>query len=294
MKVSVIIPVYNTGEYLKTMMDSVLNQTLKDIEIIPVDDGSTDGTIEKLKEYAARDERFKPIFNKHEGEKIAVDAGRDAAKGEYICICDHDDFMTPKALELLYECSGGEAEIVKGTALSEMDGKLVQSNAFKSEEPIDWRKCGQGMLIAHFLQPPELWSMILRRDFQKDIELGNYWFNDTDFVFKAKLMAHDFRYIPDPVYYWRIHPSVSHSTDHIFDVVKVYDSLEKWMKENGYSLWHIFSASRFNAYAWNMNRLADEDKRRFMEVFKRDAKRDSIIPWMIPVESNILYQTIMS
>ena len=281
MKVSVIIPVYNAGAYLMPMMNSVINQTLKDIEIIPVDDGSTDRSIEILKGYAEKDERVKPVFNEHKGEKFAVDTGRELAQGEYIIMCDHDDYMPSFALEQLYKASEGKADIVKGTAMYVYPDGKRQSNAFKSTEPLDWRTMNYDVAQLHFLQPPELWTMLLRREWQKDIELGDYMFNDTDFVFKARVCAKDFRYIPDVVYYWNIHESASHSTKYPFNIVQVYDSLEAWLKENCWEYWEIFTASKFAAYIWNKNRLTDEDRNEFEAIIRRDMQESKINPMIL-------------
>lgn len=90
-KVSVIIPVYNSEKYLKACLDSVINQTLKEIEIICVDDGSTDSSLEILKEYASKDKRLRVITQKNQGVSVARNSGICHAKGEYILFCDADD-----------------------------------------------------------------------------------------------------------------------------------------------------------------------------------------------------------
>ena len=83
-KVSVIIPVYNVEKYLRECLDSVINQTLKDIEIICVDDGSTDSSGKILDEYAQKDKRIKVIHQENQGLGAAHNVGIDLAKGEYI------------------------------------------------------------------------------------------------------------------------------------------------------------------------------------------------------------------
>ena len=91
MKVSVIIPVYNVEPYLAECLDSVLAQTLRDIEVVCVDDGSTDGSGRMLDEYAARDSRVKVIHQTNAGVGKARNAGMDAAGGEFIAFMDPDD-----------------------------------------------------------------------------------------------------------------------------------------------------------------------------------------------------------
>lgn len=102
-KVSVIIPVYNTEKYLRKCLDSVCNQTLSDIEIICVNDCSTDNSFEILKEYALKDDRIKLIdFKENKGAAVARNTGIDEAKGEYIGFVDSDDFIDLDFYEKLY------------------------------------------------------------------------------------------------------------------------------------------------------------------------------------------------
>ena len=98
-KVSVIIPVYNVEAYLRKCLDSVVNQTLKDIEIICVDDGSTDGSAAILEEYAAKDVRIKIIKQENAGVNVARKEGLKLATGEWITFCDADDWIEPDAIE---------------------------------------------------------------------------------------------------------------------------------------------------------------------------------------------------
>lgn len=102
-KVSVIMPVYNSGEYLKTAVESILNQSLKEIELILVDDGSTDGSSERCDEYAAKDKRVVVIHQKNGGICNARNAALKIARGEYIGFSDHDDEYLPGLLENAYD-----------------------------------------------------------------------------------------------------------------------------------------------------------------------------------------------
>lgn len=102
-KVSVTVPVYNTSPYLKKCLDSLAAQTLKDIEVIIVDDGSTDGSGTICDEYAARHPNFKVIHQSNGGLAVARQTGLDAAKGEYVIPCDSDDWVDPDMYEALYK-----------------------------------------------------------------------------------------------------------------------------------------------------------------------------------------------
>lgn len=101
-KVSVIIPVYNVEEYLRECLDSVVNQTLKEIEIICVDDGSTDSSLEILKEYAKKDSRITVITQQNLHAGVARNAGLAIAKGEYVHFLDSDDWIEKETYSKLY------------------------------------------------------------------------------------------------------------------------------------------------------------------------------------------------
>lgn len=101
-KVSVIIPVYNTGQYLSECIDSVICQTLKDIEILIIDDGSPDNAGEICDEYAKKDARIKVFHQENLGVAIARNKGMDNAIGEYLYFLDSDDMITPNFCEIAY------------------------------------------------------------------------------------------------------------------------------------------------------------------------------------------------
>ena len=101
-KLSVIIPVYNVENYLRECLDSIINQTVKDIEIICVDDGSTDNSQDILKEYQKKDSRIKIITKENGGQASARNLGIKEAQGEYIAFIDSDDFIESEMLEKFY------------------------------------------------------------------------------------------------------------------------------------------------------------------------------------------------
>lgn len=101
-KVSVIIPVYNVEKYIRECLDSIVRQTLKDIEIICVNDGSTDGSLEILKEYGARDKRITILSQENRGISSARNHGAERASGEYFYFMDGDDILEKEALFKLY------------------------------------------------------------------------------------------------------------------------------------------------------------------------------------------------
>ena len=113
--VSVIIPVYNVSRYLPQCLDSVISQTWINLEIIIIDDGSTDGSLEKLREYAKANPRMRVLRHREQtdGAGAARNLGLEAATGKYLSILDADDFFAPDMLEKAYaKAEATEADIV--------------------------------------------------------------------------------------------------------------------------------------------------------------------------------------
>lgn len=124
-KVSVIMPSLNVVSYIRECIESVVNQTLKDIEIICVDAGSTDGTLEVLEEYTAKDNRIKLLHSDKKSYGYQMNMGIDAATGEYIGIVETDDYIVCDAYEKLYRAAANtQAEIIKANyfEISDSDG----------------------------------------------------------------------------------------------------------------------------------------------------------------------------
>ena len=101
-KISIIIPCYNVEKYIKQCLESVVNQTLKDIEIICINDGSTDSTLEILREYENRDNRIKVISKQNSGYGASMNIGLETAKGEYVGIVESDDYVELNIFQTLY------------------------------------------------------------------------------------------------------------------------------------------------------------------------------------------------
>lgn len=122
-KISVIIPVYNTEDYLKECLDSITHQTLQDIEIICVNDGSTDNSLNILKEYAKKDNRINIITQKNSGQGVARNNAMKHIKGKYFCFMDADDILDLETLEKCYlELESKNLELVMFKLINFEDG----------------------------------------------------------------------------------------------------------------------------------------------------------------------------
>ena len=125
-KVSVVIPCYNCIDYLEESVRSVLAQTLRELEILIVDDGSTDGSGALADSLAAQDDRIRVIHQKNGGLPVARNSGIDAACGEYIAFLDADDLVLPNAYETLYQTAVSlSCEVVTCAYQSFRDTKIM-------------------------------------------------------------------------------------------------------------------------------------------------------------------------
>ena len=137
--VTVIIPVYNVEEYLRQCLDSVLAQTYKNLEVILVDDGSTDSSIKICQGYCDRDERFKLYKKKNGGASSARNLGLDRAKGDYLYFLDSDDYLKSIALERMVKCAcqnNADLVFIEGETINDQNNQVSgKYNHFKHYSP---------------------------------------------------------------------------------------------------------------------------------------------------------------
>jgi len=168
-KISVIIPVYNVENYLRQCLDSIINQTLKEIEIICINDGSTDSSKQILEEYALKDERIKIINQKNKGVSAARNTGIDAATGEYIGFVDSDDWVKLDAYEKLYnKITREDVDIVfsRYNYVFE-DGRIEHNpNYFKELDEIKINSIDENLELLKI--SPSIWTKIFKKSFILD------------------------------------------------------------------------------------------------------------------------------
>lgn len=129
-KVSVIIPVFNSEKYLKKCLDNIINQTLEDIEIILIDDGSKDNSLDIIKKYSEKHDNIKYKSKKNEGQAIARNLGIEMATGEFISFVDSDDYIETTMLEKLYKVAKkNKSDIVICDYIEEYENKQIPRNS---------------------------------------------------------------------------------------------------------------------------------------------------------------------
>lgn len=197
-KVSVILPCYNGEKYLRQCLDSILNQTLGDLELICVDDGSTDRTPEILREYERKDPRVRILVQSNGGAGAARNNGLDHAKGEFLSFLDADDFFEPQMLEEAVKAAESNRAdyVVFGADRFEMESDrfvqvpwTIQRQDLPPYMPFSYRQL-TGNVFLSFVG--WAWDKLYRRSF---VEEKNLRFqeqrttNDMLFVFSGLITA---------------------------------------------------------------------------------------------------------
>ena len=166
MKVSVIMPVHNVEAYLRQCLDSVVNQTLRDIEIVCVDDGSTDGSAAILAEYEAKDSRVRVLTRNHENAGAARNAGIAAANGEWLFFSDADDFSGAEMLSRMTTCDGADsADVVVAGHRTLENGKIAAERLpkrFLDGHDAEGGTCLPWLFVDAGVMP---WNKLFRRSF---------------------------------------------------------------------------------------------------------------------------------
>lgn len=137
-KISVIIPVYNTEKFLKRCIESVINQTLKDIEIIIINDGSTDKSLEIIKKIKKIENRIKILDEKNEGSSSARNKGLKIAFGKYVCFVDSDDYLEENTMleELYNRCERNNLDICVFDYYNDFGVRKEYINNLESQENV--------------------------------------------------------------------------------------------------------------------------------------------------------------
>ena len=241
------MPVYNTEKYLKEAIDSVLNQSFKDFELICINDGSTDNSPEILENYKKKDKRIKIINQKNQGLGAARNKGLKNSNGEFIFFIDSDDYIAENALENLY----------KNAILNDSDMVLYKMARFNWDNiwynaPIfDFDEINPKIDFSNYtFNYKEIKSHVLNKSFSACIKLykkefldkyDDFYFDtglifeDVPFHVKVMLRSKKISYVPEYLYYYRQNPnSIINTNKNREDIYKIIDIVEKFLRENNY------------------------------------------------------------
>lgn len=243
-EISVIVPIYNVEKYLRQCLDSIVNQTFKDIEIILIDDGSPDNCPKICDEYAKKDDRIKVIHKENGGYGQTMNIGLDRAIGKYIAIVEPDDYIDLKMYEDLYGIAEKyDSDIVKSCFYDNLQSKEIKRiSKTQWSDSIPENKSFTIKEYPHFLYyHPSIWSCIYRKEFLnkhnirfKEV-LGAGW---TDNLFQVQTMclAEKINYTSKAYYYWRrLNYFESDALKDYTLPFKRSDEIHKWLEENNIS-----------------------------------------------------------
>lgn len=282
-KVSVIIPVYNVEDYLRECLDSVCGQTLKEIEIICVDDGSTDGSLEILKEYAAKDCRMTVMKQENSGSGKSRNNGINSAKGEFVAFMDSDDFYpSNKTLEKMYNtahrhnvniCGGSLNQLKDGKILT--DAKLFEDGyTFEREGIIDYKD---------YQFDYGYWRFIYKQKFlvENQLYFPDYLRQqDPPFFIKAMAVSERFYALTEATYVYRVsHKKVSWTERKVLDMFKGLEDSFRYSKEFGLENLHIKQVQRINSWTF---------RTALAEMIKYDSVRQQVRQAFLTIDKHIL------
>lgn len=246
-KISVLVPIYNTEKYLKKCLDSIAGQTLKDIEVICVNDGSTDNSLAVAEEFAEKDPRFKVINKENTGYGNTMNIALEKASGEYIGIVESDDFAASDMFEYLYGLSrSGTVDLVKGNFYDYYEDYNKPPRAYENKERNMIPDSAVPFILSENAQiqfgHPSVWSAVYRREFINDNnirfkeEKGGGWV-DNPFFYETLCKAKSIIWTKRPLYYYRKSNPSSSSNLQIDPTVpfdRMNDNLDI-LEENGYN-----------------------------------------------------------
>lgn len=212
MKVSIVIPVYNVELYLRQCLESVLAQTFSDFEAICVNDGSTDDSLAILKEFAAKDPRFRIIEQPNGGLSAARNTGAEKAQGKYLYFLDSDDWIEPDLLQRCYETAElyDTDEVIFGFVPEYEEGAEKQNLAQKALFPPGEIKSGKeyftAMELAGYYHQCA-WIRFMKRNFYKQNSFSympGVLYEDAILHITADLLAERVVYLDIELYHYRI------------------------------------------------------------------------------------------
>jgi glycosyltransferase involved in cell wall biosynthesis len=272
--VSILIPIYNADRYLNECLDSVLNQTLRNIEIICINDGSSDRSAKIIEQAAKNDARVEVLTKKNTGYGDSLNQGLKRARAAYVGIIEADDFADPhmyqKLLTVATQC---KADIVKSDFHEYKKDNEHKANIIPLSD--------SGKLIspcdnfAIFKSQPSVWSAIYLKSFLMLHSIifttsPGASFQDTSFNLKTLATSDKVWLMQDALVHYRTDNANSsiHSSKKTFAVCDEYDDFEMYMvkyPERFNKIKYKLQSIRFETYSWNLSRLEGASQREFYE-----------------------------
>ena len=271
-KVSVIVPVYNVEQYLRQCLDSLINQTLKDIEIICVNDGSTDNSLEILQSYAKQDDRIKVINQENGGAGSARNKGMIEASGKCLYFIDGDDYLQLDALEKIYQKiadTNADICVFKNNIYRQSSRELMPCNWERfilniSNKEI-FNKYDISKVFFQFCNIP-VWSKMYRTSFIKDnkIEFQNLrTCNDVYFNYVSLILASSITFLNKTLLTWRTEHCCTTATrgKYVYNILEAYKAVKNKLSKEDLSLLHnTFYKAAKHSFNYEISMVEDNRK----------------------------------
>ena len=287
-KVTIIIPTYNVEMYLEECMESVVHQTLEDIEIICINDGSSDGSLQILKKYANRDKRIILVDKENGGYGMAMNIGMDRATGEYIGIVEPDDFVSVTMYEELFHVAAEHnLDLVKADFYRfkrAETGNMELAYNHLSDDSGDYNKLFNPSMTPEAMRfIMNTWSGIYKRSFLEKYhirhnETPGASFQDNGFWFQTFIFAERAMILDRPYYMnRRDNPNSSvHNRDKVYCMNVEYDHIRDILMEYP-ELWERFKGmywyKKYFNYMGTIDRIGEEYKEEYIKRFSAEFKR---------------------
>ena len=279
-KVSIIVPVYNVEKYLPQCLDSVLKQTLKDIEVICVNDGSIDNSLDILNNYAAKDKRIKVINQKNQGVSAARNIGIAMAEGKYLMFLDGDDYFEPTLVQKAYkviERNGTDVAIFGTYEVNPDEHKNVRWDMpLLQDFHVGRFDVSDLEMFMHLLH--SLWDKIYRTDFIKknkiDFPKGIKVAEDNIFVMKTYFKHATYSFLPECLYDYRVGREGSATTNSgacIINQINAFKRLEKdaVYKAQPSDIKRIVINQFLDGCIWLINQSSQINKKHYLADVKK-------------------------
>lgn len=266
-KLSVLVPCYNVEKYIRQCIESIINQSFSDIEIICLNDGSTDHTLDILKEYESNDNRIVIIDKPNSGYGATMNIGIKKAKAKYIAIVESDDYIEEEMFHVLYnEAEKNNLDVARCLyrKVNEVTGKeeIIDESPWFYELNTVFKPIKTPNI---FFIAPSIWAMIYRKEFLTDnnirfLETPGASYQDTSFNFKVLSKAQRMKVVPNVLHNYRINENSSVcSSGKIFCVCDEDTEIHRYAKNNGIytELKEVLGCRMYGSYRWNFDRLTD-------------------------------------
>jgi len=283
-RVSILVPVYNVEKYLRECLDSIINQTLKDIEIICINDGSTDSSPQILEEYRFKDKRIKVINKANSGYGASMNRGLEEATGEYIGIVESDDFVRPEMFEKLYDIANkNNLDMVKSDFYNFYTTKKQARKAGKIKK----KYLGKVLNIKNdpmmIKIQPSIWSAIYKKDFLnvnsiRFLETPGASYQDTSFAFKTIASAKRLMFTNKAYVYYRQDNQNSSvkSRGKVYSICDEWEEITRFLDERP-EIKNVVNqvklSTQFNAYKWNAIRIEEKYREEFIDKYQKTFKQ---------------------